>query len=77
MFVVTAGLPPDSMAVDRERLYWTSDMTIFIYSVDKLTGLNFASDDVPGSADDLLAFGDNLQPFPGKPRPLCQLRGGP
>ena len=62
---VLAGLPPNSMTVDQDRLYWTSDMTSFINSVDKRTGLDLVSD-AAGSASNLLAFGDNLQPFPGK-----------
>jgi len=60
-----AGLPPSSMTVDQDRVYWTNDMTSFVNSVDKLTGLDLVSD-AAGSANSLLAFGDNLQPFPGK-----------
>jgi len=60
-----AGLPPDCMTVDQDRLYWTNGLTSFISSVDKRTGLDLVSD-VAGSVSSLLAFGDNLQPFPGK-----------
>jgi len=64
------GLPPDSVTVDRDRVYWTNERTAFINSVNKHTGLDHAYD-VARSANNLLAFGDNLQPFPGKqPIPL-------
>jgi len=62
---MSTGLPPDSMTVDQDRLYWTNDMTSFINSVDKRTGLDLVSD-VAGSASNILAFGQHLQPFPGK-----------
>jgi len=40
-------------------------MTTFINSVDKHTGLDLVSD-AAGAANSLLAFGNNLQPLPGK-----------
>lgn len=63
--MLLTGLPPDSVTVDRDRLYWTSDTTTFVNSVDKFTGLDVASH-VAGSANNLIAFADYLQPFPGK-----------
>jgi len=63
------GLPPDSLTVDGDRLYWMSDTMTFINSVNKHTGLDLVSD-AAGAANILLAFGDNLQPFPGKQDPL-------
>ena len=60
-----AGLPPDSLTVDRERLYWASKTTPFITSVDKRSGLDVVSHVVGGSVNDLLAFADYLQPMPG------------
>jgi len=62
--LVLIGLPPDSLTVDRDRLYWTSDITTFVNSVDKRSGLDVISH-VGGSANNLLAFADYLQPFPG------------
>jgi len=59
------------MTVNQDRLYWTNDITAVINSVDKRTGLDLVSD-VAGSANNvLLAFGDNLQPFPGKQLTSC------
>ena len=66
--MLLVGLPPDSLTVDRDRVYWTNESTAFINSVNKRTGLDHAYYDAR-SANNLLAFGDNLQPFPGK-RPL-------
>jgi len=61
------GLPPDSLTVDRDRLYWTSKMTTFVSSVDKRTGFDVASHVAgAGSVNNLLAFADYLQPFPGE-----------
>ena len=47
-------------------------MTPFINSVNKRTGLDLVSE-VVGSANNLLAFGDNLQPFPGTVHDLYAL----
>jgi len=58
-------LPPDSLTVDAERLYWASERTPFITSVDKRTGHDAVSHVTGGSVNNLLSFADYLQPLPG------------
>ncbi|XP_072018454.1 proto-oncogene tyrosine-protein kinase ROS-like [Amphiura filiformis] len=56
---------PDSLTVDGKRLYWTTADNI-VASVDKTTGDDFQSQNE--DAMFVIAFGDNLQPFPD---PAC------
>ena len=58
-------VPPDSLTVDRTRLYWSSMSDGAVYSVDKHTGHQLVTE-VEGVVGELLAFGYNLQPPPGK-----------
>jgi len=53
------------MTVDLDRLYWTSVTTSFIHSINKYSGLEVESH-VARNTNNILAFGDNLQPYPGK-----------
>jgi len=52
------------MTADGDRLYWTNELTTFVNSVDKLSGRDLVAD-VAGSTNLILAFADDLQPFPG------------
>jgi hypothetical protein len=65
MSVLFAGLPPDSLTVDQDRLYWTNDAQQVMMSVDKRTGLDLVTDETSSPVKNILAFGDNLQPLPG------------
>ena len=58
------GLPPDSLSVDGKRLYWTNEAQGIVGSVDKVTGDDFRAQSVDGVSF-VIAFGDNLQPYPG------------
>jgi len=53
------------MTADGDRLYWTNELTTFVNSVDKLSGRDLVAD-VAGSTNLILAFADDLQPFPGE-----------
>ncbi len=59
----TGTSTPESLTVDGKRLYWTTADDL-IASVDKSAYDDFQSQ--PGDAMFVIAFGDNLQPFPGK-----------
>ena len=64
-FCFLAGLPPDSMAVDMHRLMWTNVSLGVLNSVDKYTGANFSST-TSDNTQDIVAWGQHLQPLPGK-----------
>jgi hypothetical protein len=59
------GLPPDSLTVDQDRLYWSNDAQQVMLSIDKRTGLDLVTDRSTSQHKNILAFGDNLQPLPG------------
>uniref|UniRef100_A0ABM0LYR5 Proto-oncogene tyrosine-protein kinase ROS-like n=1 Tax=Saccoglossus kowalevskii TaxID=10224 RepID=A0ABM0LYR5_SACKO len=58
-----SGLPPDSLTVDHQSVYWTNDIQGLLNSVDKDSGDNFQSHDATGISV-VLAYGSNLQPMP-------------
>jgi len=61
---VRSGLPPDSLTIDQDRIYWSSDSQRVMNSVDKYSGLDFIAEG--GSAGgNVIAIGENLQPMPG------------
>jgi hypothetical protein len=70
----SAGLPPDSLTVDQDRIYWTNDAQQVMMSVDKRTGLDLITDRTQSPVKNILAFGDNLQPLPGQCSVIQSLR---
>ena len=69
---VCIGLPPDSVAVDHQRVYWSREKDSILHSVLKKTGEGYFSRQVvPSSAKgghmiQVLAYGMHLQLMPGK-----------
>ena len=63
-FIIPAGLPPDSLAVDHQRLYWTKRGEGVLISVDKATGGSLVRETL-ADIEEILAYGAHLQPLPG------------
>ena len=62
--IIDAGLPPDSLAVDHQRLYWTKRGEGVLISVDKATGGSLVRETL-ADIEEILAYGAHLQPLPG------------
>ena len=59
-----SALPPDSLSVDHQRLYWTNRNEGVLISIDKHDGSNLVRETLP-SVDRIQAYGQHLQPLPG------------
>ena len=62
---VPTGLPPDSLVVDHQRLYWLNKTDHVVKSVDKFTGQNLVLE-TSGNITTLVAYSYLLQPEPGR-----------
>ncbi len=63
------GLPPDSLAVDYQRLYWSSNEHGAVFSCNKSNCVDIKKQilqNVKGKGlQQILAYGSHLQPLPG------------
>ena len=57
-------MPPDSLTVDLDRLYWTNKEKASVNSVLKDSGSDFITEHVK-DAPSIIAYGKHLQPMPG------------
>ncbi|KAK2186839.1 hypothetical protein NP493_187g02000 [Ridgeia piscesae] len=61
------SLPPDSLVVDHQRVYWLNKTDHVVKSVDKFTGQNLVLE-TSGNISTLVAYSYMLQP---EPEPAC------
>jgi hypothetical protein len=62
------GLPPDSMTVDQERLYWSNENQKVLLSIEKnATGAEPRVEATQTDISQVMTYGNHVQPMPGKP----------